>query len=1059
MNMEKFARFFFSMGMMTIGLFLFLFAIGWATFIEAAYDTQTAKIMVYNALWFEVLLAYLCINLIANIFTYRMFQREKIATLMFHLAFIVMIIGAGVTRFFGFEGMMLIREGSTSDFIYSSEPYFWFAASDGKVKSEPVAHKMYLSEATDNYFKFEINDFPGRKQPITIEFVNFQKKLIDSLVVNDSISESSLEIVTNGRRSNYVSEGGFLMLGDNALSFDKPDAMPGIHITRKGAQLFLRTVLPVRSIGMSALRQADQVNGPADSLYNNIPIDTLVPFEAGTLYMVGAEQFVFKGMIRHSRMMRLPSGRDDMGEDCLTIRVSDGEHTRLVDLNGGYGAIPEHVVFRLNGVDYQMEYGSMKIQLPFQVRCNDFQLDKYPGSMAPSSFASEVTIIDTEKGVTRDKRIFMNHVLDYRGYRLFQSGYDPDEGGTRLSVNHDWYGTLISYIGYLMMGIGMLLAFFSPNGRFRELLRKIGKSAGTAAAGLFVLFSASWAHAQHEGHDHGAPGNFVYRVMSEEHSDKLAYLLVQNNGRIYPYHTLCDQMMRKLRRDNTYEDLNAVQAVTSMHMYQGHWLREPVIYVSPKSDLREKLGMKDAYISYLDLTDTVTGEFKLMADYQKAHQKFESKRNEYDKRLLQLGERYQLMGIIFRWDYMNLVPAGDTVSHRWYSPLNNELQTLDSTGQRLAFEYFNALDKAAESGRFGKADDALQELMAYQRKKGGEIVPSESRVNVEVWYNKREIVKSVMNLFSIAGLLLFVLYFVRVLRNADKAVPKWIKKTTWGLSFIAIAGFLYLGLAVYLRSVITGEAPWSNGYEAMVFISFVVVLVALIFSRRHGVILAAGLILAWLMLFVSEMNLMDPEITPLQPVLKSYWLMIHVAIITGSYAPLGLSFMLGIVNLILYIVRTKNNGTELTRQINTLTYLSEVTMMIGTVMLTIGTFLGGVWANESWGRYWGWDPKETWALVAILAYAIVLHFRFIPKLKGKFSFNLASVWAYATILFTFFGVNFYLVGLHSYAQGEGLNRLPGYVIVMIVAFVLFSMVAWWRQHAYKKSVQNNQIDE
>lgn len=1060
--MEKFARYFFSMPMMVVGLFVFLVAIAAATILESNYDIQTAKIFVYNALWFEVLLAYMCINLIANIFTYRMFQREKIATLMFHLAFIVMIVGAAITRFVGFEGMMMVREGETSDFIYSSDPYFWFSASDANTEAQPVATKMYLSEITNNSFSFELDNFKGRKSPITIEYVDFRKNLVDSLVVNDSLRTWSLEIVTDGRQSNFVSQDGFIMIGDNALSFDKSDAMPGIIVTRKGAQLFIQSALPMRTISMSTLRTSDQATGVADSLYANIPGDSLIPFTTSSLYVVGQDQFMFKDVIKNSKVMRLPSGRDDAGEDCLTVKVTDGKFSKIVDLNGGFGAIPEREVFRLNGVDYQMEYGSMKFQIPFQIRCNDFQLDKYPGSEQPSSFASEVTVIDKANGVNKNKRIFMNNVMDYEGYRFFQSGYDPDEGGTRLSVNHDWLGTLISYVGYLMMGVGMLLSLIAPNGRFRTLFRKLNKSIKNSATVAALVMLAGWSYGQeaHQDHEHGptsvsVPSEPIYRMMSEEHSDKLASLLVQDQrGRIIPFHTMCDQMLRKLYRNTTYEGKNAVQVITSIHMYQGHWVKQPIIHVSGKSNLREKLKMKGETISFADLTDKKTNEFILLADYNKAHQKFESKRNEYEKRLIQLGERYQLMAMIFNWQYMKIVPAASAPNNTWYVPLDPALTQYDSIGFRLSMGYFGALDAASENGRFGQADDLLAEMKEFQRKTAKNIVPDEAQVEMEISYNKMNIFNNVFKIYSLIGVMLMLVFFVRVLMNLKERGVKIFRWIGIGLSSIAVVGFLYHGYGIYMRWAISGHAPWSNGYEALVFIAFITIAVGLSFARKHMAILAGALILSSLMLYVSDMNLMDPEITPLQPVLKSYWLMIHVAIITGSYAPLGVACMLALLNLMLYAMRTKKNGVRLTRHINELTWLTEMAMMIGVMMLTIGTFLGGVWANESWGRYWGWDPKETWALVAILCYAMVLHFRFIPGLKSNFALNVASFWSYSTILFTFFGVNFYLVGLHSYAQGDGLGRFPNWILIAALIFLLFTVFAGWRNKRYSKLQSN-----
>ena len=221
------------------------------------------------------------------------------------------------------------------------------------------------------------------------------------------------------------------------------------------------------------------------------------------------------------------------------------------------------------------------------------------------------------------------------------------------------------------------------------------------------------------------------------------------------------------------------------------------------------------------------------------------------------------------------------------------------------------------------------------------------------------------------------------------------------------------------------------------------------FSRKNAVVIEGTAVLAALMIFVTEMNLLDPEITPLQPVLKSYWLMIHVAVITGSYGFLGLACILGLLNLILYITQTNSNKNLIKRNINELTYVSEMTMTIGLFMLTIGTFLGGIWANESWGRYWGWDPKETLALVSVLVYAVILHLRFIPGLKSKFTFNLVAFWGYSAILFTFFGVNFVLVGLHSYAQGDGLSDIPNWIWYTALVFLILSFTAYWKNKKMK----------
>jgi len=1069
--MESLLRSFFSMRMMSMGMIIFLVAIGAATLIESAYDIQTAKIFIYNALWFEILLAYLGINLIANIFTHRMFQREKIAMLMFHLSFIVILIGSAITRFASFEGLMLIREGQSSNFIYSSDPHLWMRINDGKLQYT-YAEKMFMTDARPlgmdpNRFTIPV-DFPNHKTQIKIEYLGFQKKMVDSLVVNDSIKGMVLEIMTNGMEANHVEPGGFLMIGDVALSFEKKDAMPGIDVVRKGAKIMLNTKVPMRYLPMAEMQKFRQSGMEVpDSLFLEIPTDSLVAFQTTTLYQVGQQQFVFKQVINHAKKYLLPSGRRDVGSDYLTVKVTDGAESRIVQLEGGMSMIPERELFTLNGLTYEMEYGSSRIELPFSIACRDFQLDRYPGSSTASSFASEVSIIDEEKNYKRDQRIFMNNVMDYRGYRFFQSSYDPDELGTRLSVNHDWWGTNVTYLGYLLMTIGMLLSIFAPVGRFRkliDLLVKSGEKRKNLTLGLILMLSLNGfaqnhdhEHFEGDGHDHSEmveatpvkKGKTVHSVISKEHSEELASLMAQDyDGRIIPMHTMCDKILRKIYRESKFEGKNAVQVVMSMHMYPEYWMEQKVIHVS--SNLREKFGV-GGYASYRELADE-NGEFKWMKEYDDAHHKLESQRNEFDKKLIKLVEKFQVVQAVFMWQYMRIIPAKDEPNNTWFVPFDRELLKYDTVSSGVALRYLTALDKAGKTNSYGEALDLLNEFKALQRSAGEKVALSKSAIAIEISYNKMNIFKNSYRSYLLLGLVLLILYFVNILKKpTEKAMKRYalIKKILYGLVVVI---FLYHVMGLCFRSYISGDAPWSNGYEALIFIASVTVALGFAFGRQNEVILPGAIILAALMIFVTEMELLDPEITPLQPVLKSYWLKIHVSVITASYAFLGLAAILGLINLILYILRNKKNSELINLNINELTYVSEMTMTIGLFMLTIGTFLGGIWANESWGRYWGWDPKETWALVSVLVYAVILHLRFIPSLKSKFVFNVVSLWGYSAILFTFFGVNFYLVGLHSYAQGEGLGKFPTWLWIVIGGFVVFTFVAWLSKRRFEKAL-------
>lgn len=1102
--MDKFFKIFFSMKMMTLGLIIFFVAIGAATFIESMYDTQTARVIIYNSLWFELVLAYLCMSLIANIFEHQMFRREKIAVLSFHLSFIIIIIGAAITRYYSFDGVMKIRENEKSNVVYSSDPYLSFKINDGNLQYTDN-EKLFMSEIANNDFSIDV-DFPKHKTPITIEYMNYQRKMIDTLVINDSIKGKALDIITDGMKSNYVTENGFLMLGGNiALSFDKENAMPGIHISEVNGEMMLKTKLPMRYLPMSEMQKARQSGQPVDeNLYVNVPLDTLVPFKTTTLYMVGDQQFVFKQVIEHAKMAKMHSGKEDVGYDYLTVKISDGDKTKIVELGGGIGIHkPEHVTFEFNGLTYEMEYGSIPVIVPFYVACRDFQLDKYPGSNMPSSFASEVTILDDEKNYSRDQRIFMNHVMDYRGYRFFQSFYELDdpktnenEESTILSVNQDWLGTNVTYFGYMLMMIGMVLSLFAGNSRFKDLNEKLKKTKVRRESMniflLIILFSFGsklTINAQdHNGHSHSTENKVTetpFEVISEEHAENLQSLLVQSfDGRIVPLHTSFDQILRKIYRNNKFGKWNAVQTVMSMHMYPQHWIEIDIIQVP--TNLIEPLHLKE-YVSFQDLTNDKTREFKWLNEYNKAHKKPDSKKDEFDKKLIKLGEKYQVLQAVFMWQYMKIIPVKDDKEDTWYLPLDMNLMKMDSVSSKIALEYLAEVDKASKSGNYIEAERFLEELKLFQRKEGQKVAPSQSKIDIEIKYNKMNIFSNSLKMYLLIGFVLLTLFFLRIFKDSFK-LTKFKEVQTWlfiilipGYIIVFVIGFLiswlsekgvkilsnilvgilflvflYHGVGISFRWYITGYAPWNNGYGAIIFIAWVTVIAGFVFSKKNPSVLAGTAILAALMIFVTEMSLMDPEITPVVPVLKSYWLMIHVSIITASYGFLGLGCILSLINLILYITRDNKNGVLVSVNVSEITYIIEMIITLGLFMLTIGTFLGGIWANESWGRYWAWDPKEVWALVSVLVYAIILHLRYIPALSGKFLFNVVSFWGYTAILFTYFGVNYYLKGLHSYAQGDGLGTVPNDIKITIGVFFILTLIAAVRNNSYKKKI--NQVN-
>lgn len=1086
--MEKLANALLSMRAMALGMFVFLSGIAIATFIESDQGIQAAKLWIYNALWFEILMVFLTINMVSNIFRHRMWSREKIAMLLFHLSFIVIMIGAAVTRYISFEGTMPIREGETSNILYSADPYLWVRINDGKMQATNDT-KAFLAES----YPFNNTDLelwlPKHPNNIRIEYVDFKSKHIDTLKIDPKFKTSALDIVTDGMTSNFVVDNEIAAIGGIQVAFSEKEKVIGVNVYRKNGQLMIRPSMPMQFIPMNKMKEARETGQtPPDSVYVRVAAGEEVPFATTTLYQLAGSQFVFKQEIKNAGKELVPSGRRDVGLDYLTVKITDGTKSKIVTLPGGMREIPQPTFFEFNGLNYHMEYGSKRIELPFGMKCIDFMLDRYPGSDMASSYASILQIVDEKRKVFTQKRVFMNHVLDYDGYRFFQSAYDQDEKGTILSVNHDWWGTNITYLGYLMMTIGMIMNLFAPVSRFREMLSKLNKSSKTVAVVAFTaLASLSYAqdstahdhaghdHAAHDhtGHDHtdhdhaahdhaheepqtqpAASATPIVRFISEEHSDKLAHLLVQDfKGRIVPMHTVCREILIKLYRGSTYEDRNAVQTVLSMHMYPEYWLDQKVIYVH--TAVRENLKL-NKYVSFKEIASN-TGEFKWMDAYNAALRKAESRQSEYEKKLIKLGEKFQVLLSVVNWEYMKIIPLKGDRGNRWFMPFNPELRATDTITSTLAIRYISSLNESAMNpGNYANSEKLLTALMKMQRSiSPAHILPTETHVQVEISYNKMGIFRNAEYSYLLFGLILMITFFIKVLKTATVRSELIFKRIRQVVSSLFVLIFLYHGTGLGMRWYVSGHAPWSDGYEAVVFIAWVTAGAGLIFSRKNPGILAGAALLAAFMIMVTELNLLDPEITPLQPVLKSYWLMIHVAIITGSYGFLGLSCILGLFNLVLFVFRSPRNGEKVTRNINELTYVSEMTMTIGLFMLTIGTFLGGIWANESWGRYWGWDPKETWALVSVLVYAIIMHFRYIPGLKGNLAFNIAGFWGYAAIIFTFFGVNFILVGLHSYANGDGAVNLPSYVYVLVLIFLILTVFAIRRNKKYSKDLRNS----
>jgi len=1020
----------FSTRIMALLMVIYAVGMGYATLVENDYGIMASKALVYNSLWFEVVQVMLALNFIGNIKRYNLFRKEKFSVLLFHLSFVIILIGAGVTRYVSYEGQMPIREGSTSNLVISDVTYLSLRIDNDEVQRH-YEEQILLSSVTNNNFS-ESFEFKGKD--IEIDYVDFIPKATETITKGNG-DKTMLHLVvsaTGGREDKYIEQGKLLRVGMQLFAFDTdyPRAIE-IKTTKEG--------LSIKSpMDITYLKMDTQESGTYTQ-------DSIVNFTKRLLYGIGGVNFVLTDIVENASIgFTTDLNKNSNKQDLLIVDVKSGEDTQRINVFGGKGYVNAKNQFNINGLNIYLGYGSKYIELPFSIKLNDFILDRYPGSHSPASFASEVTLLDGDR--VEDHRIFMNNVLDYNGYRFFQSSYDQDEKGTILSVNHDGLGTGITYLGYILLSIGMFWTLFSPGSRFMIINKKLKKMSSKASVViLFAMLASSssiFAQAPSLHMFNNVDSLIEANTIPREHADKFGHLVIQDNGgRLKPLNTFASELMRKVYGKDHYKGLDADQVLLSMILNPIDWQFVPMIKVDPRTSVGKTIGVTDKYARFYDFFDE-NGVYKIAKAVEEAYQKKPGARGTYDKELLKVDERVNVFYMAFNGTLLRLFPLPNDVNNKWVSS-TSDLTAMKGDDSLFVAKimpwYISTVKESQQSGDWTDADQKVEFVSMYQKKYGSSVMPSQNKIDWEVMYNKYKPFFMLFPFYMIVGFAMLVFSFIQLFKER-----KWLTYLSYGTAGLIALGFLFHTFGLGVRWYISGHAPWSNGYESMIYISWATVLAGFIFAKRSTISLAATALLASLILMVSHLNWLDPEVTNLVPVLNSYWLMIHVAIITASYGFVGLAALLGFFVLLIYIFINDENKTKLSLTIKELTYINEMTLTIGLFMLTIGTFLGGVWANESWGRYWGWDPKETWAFVSVFVYAIVLHMRLVPGLKSKYAFNLASVVAFSSIIMTYLGVNYYLSGLHSYAAGDPVP-IPNFIYYTVVIVIVVAIVAYFRK--------------
>ena len=600
-------------------------------------------------------------------------------------------------------------------------------------------------------------------------------------------------------------------------------------------------------------------------------------------------------------------------------------------------------------------------ELPFAITLDRFNIRYHSGTEAAADYESHFTITTSEG--KRQGFVSMNNIFSAEGIRFYQSGYDEDLEGSTLTLNSDPWGIPVTYTGYGLLFLSMLLVLIDPKGQFRQLIRK----ASTATAILplllpLLLCMPAQSHA--------------LTTFSEKQAEEFGHLCINYNDRICPVQTFALDFTRKLHGKSSYNGYSAEQVLCGFIFHRDEWNHEPILRIK-SGEVRHALNLPE-YTSVASLFDEQG--YRLGTYIQ---QYYMGNNDKLHEEVMKVDDKVMLVMQLSRGNLLKLFPFRG----HWYSPNDSVPDQVESERKTYFQSALPLLGTFMQNGQTAEANEMLQKMAKYQQTFGADDLPSPARLKAEHIYNNIPFAKILfMVCLTFALLSLF-------------SWP-WLKHVSLS---VLILSFLALTFCLALRWIISGYIPMSNGYETMILMAWMIMLASLLVYRKFHIILTCGLLLSGFLLLVSHLGQMDPKITHLMPVLSSPLLSIHVSCVMMAYGLFSITFACSIYAL---IVRRKADEMHL---------LSQLFLFPAEFLLTAGIFIGAIWANVSWGRYWGWDPKEVWALVTMLIYALPMHSRSLAWLRTPTHYHLFMVLAFLAVLITYFGVNFFLGGLHSYA--------------------------------------------
>ena len=645
------------------------------------------------------------------------------------------------------------------------------------------------------------------------------------------------------------------------------------------------------------------------------------------------------------------------------------------------------------------EQGMKEEKLPFSLCLQKFEAKMHDGTNAVADYSSKFTVIDGDD--KSEGEVSMNNIYSHRSYRLYQSSYDEDGKGSVLAINADPYGIPVTYTGYALLFISLVWMLFDPKGGYRKLLKSpLLKKGALMTALILSMGNIQTLHAE------SATGNLQNAVLPKETAEKFGELHILYNDRICPVQTFALDFCKKIYGARSYQGLTAEQVLSGWVFYGNTWANEPFIKIK-SGEMKTAMNLPD-YASLNTFFNREMGGYTIgqyVQEYYNGQQdKFHQQAADIDGKIqiiMELREGISLKVLPYTFtknvkatkDH-SFIKAGTTT---WFSPVDKLPQAVEHQHALYIRNVFSLLNGDVKAGNISRVNEFFVKMKKYQEVSSGNSLPTATQYKAERINNAFPFATI---LFMVNLTLGFIALFYTIYRMTKK---REIKVLNIALPILLGVSFLALTFGLALRWIISGNIPMSNGYESMLTVAWLVMLISILMQLRIRIVMVFGFLISGFFLLVSHINQMDPAIGQMMPVLNSPLLSIHVSIIMMSYALLSLTFICGIMGICL-----RSHGEELQA-------LSRIFLYPALTTMGFGIFIGAIWANVSWGNYWSWDSKETWALITFMIYAVVVHTQSLPIFRKPLVYHIYITLAFLSIAMTYFGVNYFLTGMHSYA--------------------------------------------